>query len=203
MINENASIATFLEESASRKPTPGGGAVSAMAGALAASMGEMVLQYSVGKKGLEAHTKALTAALAELHRARLLLLGLMKEDQSAYEALTSARKPPTHKRTMAAALLACITVPQTIAATAVSILEVCDTIVEIVNPYLLSDLAVCADLAMATARCAMHNVRVNLNDVSDPKRRKAIEESSGKMLGHALVLVQRVGPKIAKRMGVK
>ena len=45
---------------------PGGGSVTALVGALAASMGEMVLNYSIGKKDLAAHTPELQAALAEL-----------------------------------------------------------------------------------------------------------------------------------------
>jgi oligopeptide/dipeptide ABC transporter ATP-binding protein len=39
-------------------------------------------------------------------------------------------------------------------------------VVDVVNVYLLSDLAVSADLAMATVRCAVYNVRVNLADVA-------------------------------------
>ena len=38
------------------------------------------------------------------------------------------------------------------------------------NKFLASDLAVCGDLAMATVRCAVHNVRANLTEVSDERR---------------------------------
>jgi methenyltetrahydrofolate cyclohydrolase len=200
MIDQNASIATFLDEAAARKPTPGGGSVAALTGALAASMGEMVIQYSLGKKGLEPHQDSLKEALDEFHRARQLLMGLMREDQSAYEALTSARKKPQHKQAMAAALLACITVPQAVAAAAVSILGVCDKIVEQVNPQLLSDLAVSADLAMATVRCAMHNVQINLSDIAEPARKQHIEADSEKIHAHALSLVKNLSPRIKKAM---
>ena len=46
-------IEAFLAATAARHPTPGGGSVSALTGALAAAMGEMVLNYSVNKKGLD------------------------------------------------------------------------------------------------------------------------------------------------------
>ncbi|MGA2585042.1 MAG: cyclodeaminase/cyclohydrolase family protein [Tepidisphaeraceae bacterium] len=200
MIDQTASIEKFLTEAAARKPAPGGGSVAALVGALAASMGEMVANYSIDKKGLEQYQDSLKSALAEFHRARILLIGLMSEDQSAFEALSSARKPPPHKAALAAAVLACITVPQAMLAAAVSILEHCDKIVDQVNPHLLSDLAVCADLAMATGRCAMHNVRANLHEIADPGQRQKIQESSETMLSHALTLVQRVAPRIAKRM---
>src|SRR5688500_729052 len=90
----NTPIGTFLDAAAAKQPTPGGGSVTALVGALSAAMGEMTVNYSVGKKGLEQHQGELRAALAELHRARQLLTGLMLEDQTAYEALTAARKLP-------------------------------------------------------------------------------------------------------------
>ncbi len=64
MLDKTTTIEKFLEAAAAKQPTPGGGSVSALAGALAASMGEMVLNYSVGKKGLEAHDAVLKNALA-------------------------------------------------------------------------------------------------------------------------------------------
>ena len=59
---------------------------------VAATMGEMTVNYSVGKKGLEQHQDDLRAALSELNRARGLMLTLMAEDQIAYESLTEEAK---------------------------------------------------------------------------------------------------------------
>src|SRR3954471_12862588 len=94
MINQTTSINDFLEAAAAKQPAPGGGSVTALAGALAASMGEMVLNYRVGKKELEPYLGELKPALAEFHRARQVLTQLMAEDQQAYAALTAARKLP-------------------------------------------------------------------------------------------------------------
>ena len=85
------------------------------------------------------------------------------------------------------------------AATAVAILGLCDHVLNFVNYYLLSDLAVAADLAMATARCATYNVRVNLPDVADLAERQAIESATGQVLTHAGELIRRVGPRIWDR----
>src|ERR1700722_824589 len=92
MYNRSSRIDHFLDAAASRQPTPGGGSVAALAGALAAAMGEMVLNYSVGKKDLAAHEPKLREALAELGRARAMLIELLVEDQLAFEKLTGARK---------------------------------------------------------------------------------------------------------------
>jgi glutamate formiminotransferase/formiminotetrahydrofolate cyclodeaminase len=203
MFDASTPIGTFLDAAAARQPTPGGGSIAALAGALAASMGEMTLNYSVGKKGLEAHQDVLAPALRELTHARDLLTQLMIEDQGAFAAVTAARKrpqaDPDRDASFAAALLACIRIPQAMAATGVAVLEIVDRVADRVNPWLLSDLAVCADLSMATTRCALYNVRANLPDVKDPTDREHIEAASRALLARALTLVQRASPRIWAR----
>jgi formiminotetrahydrofolate cyclodeaminase len=203
MYDASTPIGEFLDAAAAKQPAPGGGSATALVGALAAAMGEMTVNYSIGKKNLAAHQDELKAALDELHRARHLMLSLMVEDQIAYEALTAARKlsegSAQREQELPAALLACIRVPQAMAATAVAVLQVCDRIVDHVNFYLLSDLAVCADLAMATTRCAINNVRVNLTDHEDLAAKKEAEETIGKVLSHASTYIQSVAPRIWKR----
>jgi formiminotetrahydrofolate cyclodeaminase len=205
MLDASASIAQFLDEAAARRPAPGGGAVSALVGALAASMGEMVLNYSIGKKDLEPYRGEFESALKELTNARRLLVQLVAEDQLAFEAVTAAKKlpdgSPERADRLPAAVLAAIRVPEAMGATAVGILQTVDRVAGRANPYLLSDLAVCADLAMATARCSVHNVRANLGDVPDPADRQHIEATIDQILSHAVTLIQRVGPRIRARQG--
>ena len=200
--DRNSTIGQFLDAAAAKQPAPGGGSVTALAGALAAAMGEMVVNYSVGKKGLEAHQDGLKAALHELSNARELLLQMMVEDQEAYEALTAARKLPAgpeRDERVLYTLFAAITAPQAMGATAVKVLDLCERLVEKVNFHLLSDLAVSADLAMSTVRCAVYNVRVNLGDLPDESTRQSIEAATNQLLGNAAVLIQRVSPAIWAR----
>ena len=205
MYDRSTPIHQFLDAAAAKQPTPGGGSVTALAGALAATMGEMVLNYSVGKKGLEAFQGELRPALDELHRARQILLGLMEEDQVAYAELTAIRKlpedSPQRRQQLPPALLACIRVPQAMAATGVAVLGLCDRVTDSVNRYLLSDLAVCAELAMATVRCGAYNVRANLADIPDEAERQRIEAESAAMLVHATEVIRRVVPRIWARHG--
>jgi formiminotetrahydrofolate cyclodeaminase len=205
MYDQKTPIDTFLNATAARQPTPGGGSVTAMVGALATALGEMVINYSIGKKDLEVFEGELKPALAELTRARSIMMQLMAEDQSAYEALTAARKmpkdSPDREGHLNVALLACIRIPESIGATSVATLEICDRIINFVNYYLLSDLAVCADLAMATTRCAIYNVRVNLKSVTDPEDRRRIESTCSQILSRAGMLIQRISPRIWDRDG--
>lgn len=203
MYDHATPIGDFLEAAAAKQPAPGGGSAAALAGALAAAMGEMVLNYSVGKKGLAAHEPQLKAALAEMTRARALLLQLMAEDQVAYEALTAAKKlpesAPARQADFNVALLACVRVPQAMGATALAVLHLTGQLIDKVNVYLLSDLAVCCELAMATVRCAIYNVRANLGDVTDSQERAHIEATADKLLEHALPAIQLAIPAIWAR----
>ena len=45
----NRSIETFLDDTARRAPTPGGGAIAALTGALGAALARMAAAYSVRK----------------------------------------------------------------------------------------------------------------------------------------------------------
>jgi formiminotetrahydrofolate cyclodeaminase len=198
--DQHHTIEAFLDAAAAKQPAPGGGSVAALAGALAASMGEMVVNYSVGKKNLAAYDGELQVALKEFHRARQLMVALMAEDQAGYVALTEMRKKlkegACKPADFDAALLASIRIPQAIGAAAVAVIELADRMAKKVNHYLLSDLAVCAELAMATARCATYNVRVNLSDVKDASERQHFEQWCGQLLSHGRGAIQRVMPKI-------
>ena len=202
MTDATATVEKFLDAAASKTPAPGGGSVAALAGALAAAMAEMTINYSIGKKGLEAHQAELTVANHELQNARKMLQQLLLEDQLAFEALRAVKKlpdGPDKQTALNAAVIACVRVPEAIGATAARILEIADANVHKVNVYLLSDLAVCAELAMATVRCAVYNVRANMPEVKDPADQKSIEATMSHILSRAAILIQRVVPRIWAR----
>ena len=204
MLDKTATIENFLDAAAAKQPTPGGGSVTALAGALAGAMGEMVVNYSLGKKGLEENEEILKSGLAEFHRAREMMLELVAEDQTAYEALRAAKKLPedaAHRLSeIEDAAMMCVQVPQAMAGTASAMLELVDSLVDRVNRHLLSDLAVCAELAMATTRAALYNVRVNLPEVGDEQQCRMIEAMDRQLLERATGLIGRVIPRIWERI---
>ena len=50
MISKNQSIQDFLNRTASNEPIPGGGSVSALNGAIATALAEMLANLTIGKK---------------------------------------------------------------------------------------------------------------------------------------------------------
>jgi formiminotetrahydrofolate cyclodeaminase len=196
--DKNQTIDSFLTATAAKQPAPGGGSVAALAGALASAIGEMVVNYSVGKKDLAPYQDELRHALGELQRARQVMLELMVEDQAAFETLSSVKKLGQSDK-FDAALLACIRIPQAIGATAAAVLHLCDRLTDKVNKFLLSDLAVSAEIAMATVRCAAYNVRVNLSDVADQTERTKFDAAASKQVADCVPVIRRTIERIWNR----
>src|SRR6202030_3543789 len=84
----------FLEAVAAPTATPGGGSVSALAGALAASLGQMVAGLSRKKKSQSAFVNRLSEALDQLRRDASELAAAIDRDASAYDAVMAAYKLP-------------------------------------------------------------------------------------------------------------
>src|SRR5580698_6344952 len=84
----------FLEAVAAPSATPGGGSVSAFAGALAASLGQMVAGLSRKKKSQLSVVDKLSDALEEMRKASDALTAAIDRDSSAYDAVLAAFKMP-------------------------------------------------------------------------------------------------------------
>src|SRR6202048_433868 len=84
----------FLEAVAGPTATPGGGSVAAMAGALAASLGQMVAGLSRKKKSQLAVVDKLSEALDDMRRAAEELTAAIDRDANSYDDVLLAYKLP-------------------------------------------------------------------------------------------------------------
>ena len=165
----------FLEAVAQPTATPGGGSVSALAGALAASLAEMVAGLSRKKKSQAAYADQLSQAVAEMHAAAAELAEAIDRDAQSYNAVLAAFKLPKdtpeeerrrqdeiQKATRGAAQ-----VPMTVARKSLDIYERLGQLEAISSASMLSDLRVARFMAAAGARGALANVTINLDSITD------------------------------------
>jgi formiminotetrahydrofolate cyclodeaminase len=159
-------IGTFLEKLASREPTPGGGSVAALTGALAGALGQMVAGYTLGKAkfaDVEPEVRQIAGRLAE---AQAALTGLMDEDAAAYGVLNAAFKidkaDPQRAERIQAAARAAGQVPLETATLAAQICADAERLLEIGNPMLRADAEAARHLSHAALHAAAANVRANL-----------------------------------------
>ncbi|HEY2213876.1 MAG TPA: cyclodeaminase/cyclohydrolase family protein [Acidimicrobiales bacterium] len=164
----------WLETLAARTPTPGGGAVAAMAAASAAALIGMVSIYTTGEKWTDREPRMLELnALAAQWRIQALVLA--DEDEVAFAAVGAAYALPkttdgeieTRQKAIQAALKGAAEPPVRTAQLAALIVESAAELVGTANPNVLSDVGVASAMAEAALSSASLNIAINASQISD------------------------------------
>ena len=87
-------VDVFLDALASDAPTPGGGAVAALAGASGAALISMVCNLTIGRTGYEEAEERMRGVLDEAEASRTVLLDLADRDAAAFGSVMAAFKMP-------------------------------------------------------------------------------------------------------------
>ena len=160
---DQRTLGEMLAAIAARTPAPGGGAAAAITAAMSAALVQMVVRYSAGQPDED---------LASLERLGSDALRLADADAQAFAALSGLWKLPRddarRRAEWAGAVAAAIAAPRGVMQTALDTLKLLDRLSGTANANLRSDVAIAALLAVAGARSAAWNVRVNLPLVDDP-----------------------------------
>ena len=179
----------FLAETAGEAPVPGGGSISALNGAIAASLCQMVANLTIGKKkyaDCEAEMKEIAAKAASI--AQELVLDVDR-DSDAYDKVFAAFKLPKETDEEKAARSQAIQkstkyaaeVPMEVARRVYSLLDMIDAVVARGNQNAVTDGCV----AMMCARCAivgaLFNVRINLTSLKDRDFASKLSQEADKM----------------------
>jgi glutamate formiminotransferase/formiminotetrahydrofolate cyclodeaminase len=165
----------FLEAVAAPTATPGGGSVSAFAGALAGALGQMVAGLSRKKKSQAAFVVQLSDALEQMRRTTEDLAGAIDRDSEAFDAVMEAFRLPqgdaqeTKARDAAiqAATRGAADAPLQVADVTVALFEQLGQLQAIAAASMRSDLQVARLMAAAGARGSLANVEINLDSLTD------------------------------------
>jgi glutamate formiminotransferase/formiminotetrahydrofolate cyclodeaminase len=165
----------FLDAVSAPTATPGGGSVAAFAGALAASLGEMVAGLSRKKESQAAFAEDLSASVSAMREAARKLAAAIDRDAQSYDAVMVALKLPKksgeerarRESAIQSATRHAAEVPMETALAAVEIFEKLVQLEAIVATSMLSDLHVGRLMAAAAARGALENVAINLASIDD------------------------------------
>jgi glutamate formiminotransferase/formiminotetrahydrofolate cyclodeaminase len=163
----------FLDAVAAPTATPGGGSVAALAGALAASLGQMVAGLSRKKKSQAAYADQLSEALNEFRAATKELAEAIDRDAASFDAVMAAYKLPnatpdelTRRQTeIRNALVLAAEVPMQVARKSVGIYERLRQLEAISSASMLSDIRVGRSMAAAAIRGALENVAINVESL--------------------------------------
>lgn len=184
------SVGAFTEALAGASAAPGGGAATALAGALGAALAAMVARLTLGRPRYVGVEGALAGVCAEAEQLRARLLDLLEADSQAYTALLAAYRLPkdtpdqaaTRAAAIQTALRAATAVPLATAEACLAALGLAAQAAAHGNRNAAGDAAVAALLAHAGLVGAARNARLNQRGLHDAAYRTEVSAQAAKLL---------------------
>jgi len=183
-------VSNFLDELASNSPTPGGGSVAALTGALGVALISMVGNLTIGKKKYEEVEEDIKRIISSSEKMRYDLSQLIEEDVKAFNNFMATYKMPKEtedeKKIRAEkiqeSLIKAAKVPLEVAYKCLDILNLSKEIAEKGNINVVSDAGVAVLLAEAALESAILNVKINLGMIKDEKIKEELSFSIKELL---------------------
>ncbi len=166
---------SFYDDVASSSPAPGGGSVSASAGALAASLAAMVCRLTVGKKQYAAVKDELAEVRDKADALRVELIKLIDTDKEAFNAVMDAFKLPkgseeqqeVRNKAIQEATRGAASVPLEVMGKSLEAMRLAHVVAEKGNENSITDAGVAGLMGAAAVEGAGYNVRINLTSIDD------------------------------------
>lgn len=201
---KDQTLGAFSDALASNDPVPGGGSVSALAGALAASLAEMVANLTIGKKKYAGAEAIMKEVSGEMLAARKEMLDLIDRDADAFDGVMAAFKLPKETEEEKAARSAAIQaatkeateVPLGVAEAAFKLVPAIDRVIEQGNQNAITDGAVAMMMARTAVLGALYNVAINLDGLKDAEyveaKRQRVKELREQVLRKESEILSKV-----------
>lgn len=209
----DGSIKNYINEVASKEPTPGGGSVAALAGSLGSALTAMVGYLTIGRKMyLELDEKIkeeMDQNFEELKKSIEKLNEIVDEDTKAFDKVMEAFKLPKEteeekkKRTQAIqeGYKIALEVPLRCAEECFKVLELQKVFANYGNVNAITDVGVGALLAATGLEGALLNVKINLLSIKDEEFRNKMEEKIDNLLKRGTTLKEELLETVYQRLG--
>lgn len=179
-------VTQFLDLLSTDAPAPGGGSVSALAGAQGAALSLMVANLTLGRERYAGFFPVCEEVLAEGGKLLKAFGDGVDEDTAAYNEVTAAYKMPketeeekaARSKAIGLATLKATEVPFAAMKLSEEALVLTKKLVGHSNPNVLSDLGVAALNLKSALLGSWLNVKINLSSIKDAER-KAYFEAEG------------------------
>ena len=168
-------VIDFVAATASKEPTPGGGAIAALTAATGAALAEMVANLTFGKKGYEEVQTEMEELQVKAQAIRERMLELSQADADVFNIFMNALGLPKNTDEEKAIRTAAIQqaykdaamVPFEIGELANQIFDLAELASQKGNQNLITDGIIAAINARAAVKAAFLNVRINLSGIKD------------------------------------
>lgn len=202
-------LTRYLGDAAAAKPTPGGGSVAAIAGALASTMASMAANFTTGKERFKEVEAEIAEALGYLEESRTKLVDLAHQDMDAYTGITQAYRmrrgtddeKAARDRAIQEAIKGSLGVVEGVLESCRDVLVATLRLAGIANPNLISDVGVAAELALGAAKAARINVLVNLVDYTDEAEKAAVRQRADRVVEQSEQIAEEIRQAVAEKLG--
>lgn len=170
-----SSIKDFVAATASKEPTPGGGAIAALTAATGAALAEMVANLTFGKKGYEDVQDEMHDLQQKAEMIREKALSLAQADANVFNLFMDALGLPKNtadekvvrSTAIQQAYKDAANVPLEIGLISYEIFELAHVAATKGNQNLITDGIIAAINARAAIKAAFLNVRINISGIKD------------------------------------
>lgn len=167
----DVSLKEFTEQLASKTSVPGGGGASAFVGSVAIALGDMVGEFTVGKKKYADVEPRIYELMEQAQSLRVQLLECIEEDAVAFEPLSKAygipKEDPTRDEIMEKCLKDAAAVPMKILKLSCQAVELQKEFAEKGSVIVISDAATGVAMCRAAISGAAVNVKINTKSMKD------------------------------------
>ncbi len=168
---EEKSLREFTEMLAAKTSVPGGGGASAAVGAIGIALGNMVGEFTVGKKAYAYVEDDIIELMKRAEDVRVRLLECINKDAEAFEPLSRAyslpKDDPDRDEIMENCLRKAADVPTGIMFILGDALNIIEEFAQKGSKIVISDAATAAVLCKAAMQAAAVNVKVNTKLMKD------------------------------------
>ncbi|MDN5296291.1 MAG: methenyltetrahydrofolate cyclohydrolase [Bacteroidota bacterium] len=186
---QNLTLKQFLEKTANNEPVPGGGSISALHGAVAAALTEMLANITIGKKNYSAVEETMKLNATKASALRTKFLTDIDRDAEAYNLVFQAFRLPKdtdeqkvlrsekiQEATKVAAL-----VPMEVAERAFELLDLISETTRKGSKNAITDGCVAMMTCRTAVLGALLNVRINLASIRDERFVKELSEKCNRI----------------------
>ena len=202
------SCEAFTDILATKKPGPGGGGASALAGALGTALGNMVGDLTLGKKKYAAVQQDIQNLMQQASMLQKQLLSLVDADAEAFAPLAAAYGLPSEteaeKAAKAETMEKCL---RSASAVPLEMMECCCKAILLHRDFAekgsviaISDAGVGVSLCRAALIGASLNVRINTRTMADREYAEALNRKIDGMLEEYLPIADEVCQSVTRRL---